>query len=329
MFRERIFGVAVKVETTPLTDVVPGVADAVRCVGIPYLKWGYLEEGVRNDVVTGQLGSAERMAPAGRFGTIDLVLEARGAGAAYSASVVPECDALLRICGMGKTLTATGGSESILYTTLDSGAETATLYAWSMGKLFKLVGCVATMKYSSDAAKRGMFTFSVTGKMVSDPTETALPALTFNSTLPPLFHSVTATIGAYSSGAASDPLVLKNVGLDLGNTITERASAGAADGLAGYLVTDRRVTQEMLIETPLLTSFDPFAASKATGASNPLTTWQLGTAQYNRLKGQTGRWQLEKPDLGAQNAINTVHLSGALLIGAAPTSSREINLLFD
>jgi hypothetical protein len=328
-FREKIFGVLVKIETTPLTDAAPVGTDAVRVVGIPTLKYDFLENGLRDDVVTGQLGAAERAIPAGRFGTIDLTLEVRGAGAAYSSSVAPEVDALLRMSGCGKTVTTTGGSESILYTTLDSGNETGTLYCYSANKLFKLVGCVATLKLSADATKRGMWTFTVTGKMVSDPTETTLPALTFSSVLPPLFHSSTATIGSWSSAAGADPLVLKSAGVDFGNTVTDRASAGATDGLAGYLVADRRVRQDMTVEVPLLTSFDIFAAAKQTGSSNPLSTWALGTVQYNRMKVQTGRWALEAPEIGAVNSINTAQLKGNLIIGAAPVSNREINFLFD
>jgi hypothetical protein len=329
MFREKIFGVLVKIETTPLTDAAPTGTDAVRVVGIPTLKYGFLENGLRDDVVTGQLGPAERAIPAGRYGSIDITLEVKGAGAAYSSSVAPEADALLRMSGCGRTVTTTGSAESILYTTLDSGNETGTLYCYSANKLFKLVGCVATLKLSADAVKRGLFTFSVTGKMVTDPAEAALPALTFSSVNPPLFHSVTATIGSWSSAAGADPLVLKSAAIDFGNTITDRASAGATDGLAGYLVSDRRVRQDMTVEVPLLTSFDIFAAAKLSGASNPLSTWAIGTAQYNRMKVQTGRWALEAPEIGAVSSINTAHLQGNLIIGAAPTSLREVNFLFD
>jgi hypothetical protein len=329
MFREKIFGVLVKIEASAQVDALPTGVDAIRPVSVPTLRYGFLESGSRDDVVTGQLGAAERAIPAGRYGTIDLTLEARGAGAPYSSSVVPEADALLRMSGCGRTITTTGGSESILYTTLDSGNETGTVYCYSAGKLFKLVGCVASLKFNADAAKRGLFTFSVTGKMVADPTEAGLVALSPSSVIPPLFHSATATIGSWSSAAGTDPLVLKSVAVDFGNTVVDRASAGAADGLAGYLVSDRRVRQEMVVEVPLLTSFDLFAAAKLTGAANPLSTWALGTVQYNRMKGQTGRWALEAPDMGAINAINTAKLAGNLIIGAAPTSNREINFLFD
>ena len=328
MFREKIFGVLVKIETTPLSDAAPVGTDAIRPVGVPVLKYGYLEEGLRDDVETGQLGTAERAAPAGRWGSIDLQLEVRGAGAAYSATVGPECDALLRMAGFSRTGTYGVGTEQILYSSLDTGAETGTLYLYSHNKLFKLVGCVATMKYSAEAAKRGFMNFTVTGKMVTDPAEQSLITLTPSSVIPPLFHSALASIGSWLSSAASDPLVIRAVDVDMGNVVVSRPSAGATDGLAGYLVADRKARLGMTIETSLLTSFDPFAASKAVGAANPLTSHIIGTVQYNKMTVQTGRWQLEKPELGAAENINTLKLIGNLIIGAAPTSSREINFLF-
>lgn len=330
MYREKIFGIAMRIETTPLTDSVPGVGDAVRVVGIPTLKWGFLEPGVRDDVITGQLGAAARTNPAARWGSIDVSLEAKGAGAAYAVGVtVPECDVTLRIGGMGRTFTAGAGTESILYSTLDQPTETATLYCWGGGKLFKLVGCVATLKYSADAAKRGMFAATITGVMTSDPAEVALPSLTYQATLPPLFHTAAATIGAWSSASGSEPLVLKSMSIDFNNTVVDRPSAGAVDGHAGYLVADRKVRLEETVELPAIATFDVFAAAKATGTGLPLTTSQLGTVQYNRMKIQTGRWQLEAPDQAADKSIVTAKLAGNLLIGSAPTSNREINFLFD
>lgn len=329
MYREKIFGVAIKVEATPLTDIVPGVTNAIRVVGIPTLKWDFLEPGKRDDVVTGQLGAAARAIPAGRWGSIDLQIEAKGAGAAYSASVLPEMDPILLIAGMSKTLVVTSGAESVLYTTIDNPSTTATLYCWSGGKLFKLVGCVATVKFSAAAAKRGFFNATITGVMTSDPTETSLPSLTYQAALPPLFHSAVATIGAWSSASGSEPLSLEDVMVDLGNTVVDLASAGAVDGHAGYLISDRLARQEMTVKIPALATFDLFAAAKLTGASLPLSTWQLGTVKYNEMKGQTGIWQLEPIGPGSNKALVTAKLAGNLLIGGAPTSSREINFLFD
>lgn len=329
-YRERIFGVALKIQPTPGTDAVPTGANALRIVGIASLKWDYMEPGTRDDVVTGQLGLTERTDAAGRWGSLDVVLEAKGAGAAYATGTVePEADVLLRIAGLTRTFTVGAGTESVLYTTADAGFEIASCYCWSAGKLFKLIDCVATLKLSAEAAKRGFWNATITGLMRADPSEVALPALTFSSVKPPLFHTSVATIGTWSSAAGSDPLVLKSMTADLQNTVVDRPSAGATDGHAGYLIADRKARLEMEVEVPAIATFDPFALSKATGSALPLVVAQIGQVQYNRVKIQTGRWQLERPEIGANKSINTAKLAGGLVIGAAPTSNREINFLFD
>jgi hypothetical protein len=321
-YREKIFGVLVKVETTSGTDAVPtGSADAVKLVGIPTLTYGYLEQGNRDDVQSGRLIREDRTEAAGRFGRIEVTLEVKGSGAAGTA---PEADALLRISGRSKSVSA---GVSVTYTTLDEGMETGTVYCYSAGKLFKLVGCIASMKLSAEAAKRGLMTFSIVGKMSSDPTEVSLPALTLSSILPPLFHTSVASIGSWASNAGSDPLVVKSAELDDAAITTERPSAGAADGLVGYLITDRAMKQTMNVEVPALATFDAYALSKAVGSSQPLSVWQIGVSAGNRLIIQTGRWSQEAPKMGAVGGINTMSLEGTLGAGA-PTSGRDLNLVY-
>src|SRR4051812_17568986 len=125
MQRFRVYGLLVKVEPVSGTDAAPDPAtNAIRTVGIPALKVDYLESGDRSDVESGTLGTVDRAQPAGRFGTIDVSVEVRGAGAAYAAGVRPECDALLRMAGFSATVDATGGAEKVTYTTLDDAMET-------------------------------------------------------------------------------------------------------------------------------------------------------------------------------------------------------------
>jgi hypothetical protein len=323
-YREKVFGILAKIETTSGTDAVPvpGV-DAMRVVGIPTLTIDYLEPGERDDVQTGLLMATDRTEAAGRFGRIELVMEVTGSGAAGGP---PPSDPLLRAAGLSRTVAA---GTSVLYSTLDTGMETVTLYCYTGGnKLIKLVGCVATVKLSAEAAKRGMMTFAVTGKVATDPAEAVVPSLTLSTISPPLFHSALTTIGAWNSATAGDPLVLKSAEVDLGNVIADRPSAGANDGLIGYLITDRRARQTMTTEVPSLGTFDPFALSKLAGASQGTSAWQIGTVVGNRLKVQTGKWSLKAPRPGAANGIVTWTLEGGLGAGAL-TSGREVNFLFD
>jgi hypothetical protein len=330
MYSEKVYGVLVKLETTSGTENAPSaLTDAVRPVGIPTLNVGYLEPGLRDDVITGRLGVVGRTAPAGQFGTLELTLEMRGAGAAYSASVVPEPHVLLQIAGMATALTATVGNEKYDYWPLDSGAPTATVYAYTAGKLFRMIGCVASVRLSAAALKRGLLTFSITGRIATAPADVSLPALTFNATLPPLFHSALASIGGWLSTAGSDPLVLQNAEIDLANVIADRPSAGATDGLIGHLITDRKPRQTLTYETPQLTSHDPWALSKATGTAQPFTAWQVGTGQYNRFKVATGRWAMEAPTRGANNGLVTTTAAGNLVQGSEPLKGSELLLTFD
>ena len=68
----RIYALAVKTEVTEGTDVVPSLAtDAVRMIGFPMPRIGYLEEGKRGDVVHAGLGSLGRVEAGGRYIELD------------------------------------------------------------------------------------------------------------------------------------------------------------------------------------------------------------------------------------------------------------------
>lgn len=326
MYTEKLLAVLVKLETTSGTDAVPvGTVNAVRPKGIPTFTPGYLAPGLRDDVITGRLGTVARTGPAGRFGTIQVSTEVRGAGATYSSSVKPEVDALLQISGFGAELSAA----TWRYWPLDAGFPTATVYGYTAGKLIKLVGCVATMSLSATVNEVATMTFTITGRLASDPTEAALPALAYLAPIPPLFNGVVASIGAWLSTAVSDPLVLRTASIDLANVVADRPSAGVADGLIGYLITDRKPRQTLGYEVPQLATHDAFALSKAVDTANPFTAWTIGANTLNRMTVQTGRWAMEMPQLGAQNGIALQTVAGNLVQGTEPVKSGELLLLFD
>jgi hypothetical protein len=253
-------------------------------------------EGDRQDVQSGVLGTVDRAEPAGRFGELEVTLEVKGAGAAYAAGVRPECDPFLRAAGFSSTVDATGGNEKVTYTTLDEGMETMTLYCYTGRKLIKLIGCVATLKASAEANKRGFLTFGITGRVATDPTESALPGgLTLLGREPAALQGASRGDRRVDT-ASGDPLVLRKVDARHAGEDGRSSVAGATDGHAGYVITDRIVRQTMDVEVVPLATFDPFAMSKARRRALPAaTSWQIGTAQYNRMKVVTGRWALEAP----------------------------------
>lgn len=328
MFREKIQLLLLKVETTSGTDSVPSpTVNAIRTVGIPTVTVDDLEDGNRDDVESGEMISVERAPGAGAFVKFDVTVELHGPGAAYSVSVAPPCDPLLRAGGMGRTLVTTPGAESILYTTLDVNFETMTAYAYSAGQLIKALGCVFQPKLAFEVNKRIFLSGTVTGKLAATPTSVAVPTHSFSAVIPPIFSGGTQSIGAWTS-ADADPLRILKVDVDFGTVIADLPAAGAPDGLAGWTITDRRVSQAMDVSVPAIATFDAYTQRRATGAALPLTVYGAGAGtQYNTLSVQTGRWQLKAPGRGNRNLISTYSLTGKLQ-GAAPTTAREINLLF-
>jgi hypothetical protein len=296
--------------------------DAVKTVGVPTLTWDYLESGEQDDVQSGVLISNDKAPSAGCWARLDVTLAVRGGGA---AGVAPESDAFLRACGLSKTVSA---GVSVLYSTLDTALETMTYYAYLANKLCKVVGVAGSFKLSATAPGRGLLSFSMTGKVLADPTEVSLPVLSLSSVDPSYLHTAASSIGSWLSSDATDPMVMRSIEIVDNAEIVPRPGAGATDGLIGFLLTDRKMRQAMTIEVPSLAKFDPFALQRLAGSAQPVTLSQVGNAVGKRVKIQTGRWSVKSPKIGADAGISTYQLDGALGAGA-PTSGRELNLLWD
>lgn len=324
-YRLRVSAVAAKIETTSGTDSVPTlVANAVRFVGVPLLTPSWIESGLRTDVQFGGMGSLARSAPAGRFGTLTLRMEARGSGSDYTAGASkPETDVFHRAAGFS----ATNTGATWVYDSLDDGFETLTLYVWTANKLFKLVGCVVQQKIAVTVNQRAFWDFTITGAMVSDPAQTTLGAVTHNNTVPPIFANDAVAIGAWTYAGG---LYVRSVEVDWPAVIATRAAAGAPDGLIGYAITDRTARMSMEVEQAPLATFDPYALAKAAGSGGTSTIggFTIGQNAFNRIVIDTGQWALEAPGTGDNSGLAMWNLTGELVAGSLPSNSRESRISY-
>lgn len=333
--RTKILAIAAKIQAVEGTDSVPTLAaNAVRPTGIVLAPtFNFLEEGDRSEEQHGGMGTIGQAAAAGRWCQVDIPLAIKGGGADYSAGAnKPEWDPFMRGAGFSATVSGGAGVGVILYTDLDSGVfERFSLYLWSANKQFKMVDCIALPKMSAEAAKKGIWTFTCIGRLASDPVEAALGAETLSSVAPPLFHSQAFTIGAFSS-AGAPPLVARKVDLDFGTKYTPRPGAGATDGLNGFEVTDRDPTASSEIEVVPLATFDPYTLGKqATGGgvgTDTKLSFQVGAAQFNRVKFALGQWAFRTPPQNDSSGLVTWPLAGKILARTL-ASGRAIAITVD
>lgn len=274
----RLDGLLAKVEGTYRTDSAPAAAtDGVRIAERlwPTITIGHRFLSRRDGAATGTLRMAKPTVRKARVAVLDFAWEARGAGAAYSASVKPEADDLLRACGLSEVGDFTVSAEKYTYTPVDTGHASATLWAYAGDWVFKVVGARGSLVVPLNAGELGTVRFRITGFVDVAPIQASLPAVTYQATLPPPFVGASLVVGAWSPDVLSAEF-------DEGAQIVENPSANHVSGLAGVDIAafDPRYTLRAKSVPP--GTFDSYAGAAA--ATERTINQTLGDTQYNRLK---------------------------------------------
>lgn len=240
-----------KIEGTYNTDAAPVAAtDAVL---VENLGWSYAGARMAERTpIKPTLGQFQGIF-AGTLMELTFDVELKGSGAAGTA---PECSALLRACGMEETVTA---STSVAYAPASEATESATLYYYEDGSLYKLTGCRGTWSLAMTVGEVAKLSFTMTGH-VSGPTDSPLPSASYLATVPPPALNMPFTAGGFAAA-------INSLSLDIGNQVATPSSIASADGYGEILITDRDVTG----------SFDPAATLVAT--NDWVTDWKQGNTQ--------------------------------------------------
>lgn len=333
IYRRKIFAAAMKVETTSGTDAVPSLAtaaDVIRLVNTPTPTQAFVEPGTASDPQHGGLGRIQRNAPKGEWMSVELVVEARGKGTAYAAGTeFIEADALLRAAGFSKGF----GTGNVVFTTLDAGMETATLYLYNTaGKLIKMVGCVAKgPKVTFVPGQPVLMSFTVVGKVAS-VTEVAPGTVAWNTVMAPVWADTTVTVGALSTATGSpDQLVPRRLEIDVQTTEAIRPWAGAG-ALIGHAIVDRNVRATMEIEVLPLATFDPYALARqsSSGATSTAIVTRVDGGAGNIIEFTTGQWMLEPPGETDLSGLTGYTLTGDIMArsGSGSAAGREFAITY-
>src|SRR5262245_8261918 len=234
----------------------------------------YVWENDRKETASGSIIPVSRGIAKGRRVRIEIFWEAKGAG----VDAAPEARALYIASGLAES----DGTQLFDYGPLTSGTKgSATLWCYAGGKLFKVVGCRGRFDWPMVAGENIIHHFVMLGTMITEPTQQALVAITYDATDPIALVNTLLTIGSWSPeyrSATLDLVGVDPVALPSGNL----GPTSWADGIASIDFGDVDPTFEIQGRVLNTGTYDPFADKRL----NTVRTLALtaGTTQFNRCK---------------------------------------------
>lgn len=285
----RLQGLAGKIETTYMTDIVPTAADDAIQVEDTFwnsIEIGYLEQNLRENAAGYGMGRAGSAAMSGRYGHITTQVALKGASGAFSASGDLEADVPLRTSGLQATVDTTTASETVTYTPRSSSFESGSYYAWAAGSVFKLVGCFSYLtEITFTPNQLVLATFDIWGVLLTDPADEALPTFTYDeiSLTPPHVVDAGLTLNSY------DLEDFTNCRFEMRTTMVPKPRGNQAYGHAGYEITNWNPHLMVTMDPPARSSLNLEDLMDA----GTLFAWDLGigSTQYNQiaLSGSKGK----------------------------------------
>jgi len=261
-----------KIEPVYNVDSSPGAADAIL---VENLGWSYAGARMIERKPVRQSIAALKQVHAGTLIELTYEIELKGAGVAYSASVRPECDSSLRVCGFGATIDVTASAEKATYAPVSTGHESATKYFYADGHLIPVTGCRGNVSLNLETGNTGKASVTVTGH-VGTVTDTALITPSYDSSVPPAMIGAGFSVGGYAA-------VINALQFDMSNTVATPPDINADDGYGEIIITARDCNGSFDPEAVLIATHD-FHGGWRNGTDMVLTTGVIGATQYNRFK---------------------------------------------
>lgn len=304
-----------KLESTYNTDPTPTAsADAIQ---VENLKYAFTNQkmGDRPEVSPGLHTFQQIYGQSLMQLTFDM--EVKGAGSAYSASVLPEIHVPLRICGIGAAIVTTVGAETVTYTPAESSHASATFYLYHDGIRYIITGCRGDCKVKIATAEKVVMSFTITGHW-NAKADVALATPTLDTHAPPVARGQSFAIGGYSA-------VIATLEFGFNNKLAMPPSINATDGFDEIVITGRDVSG----------SFDPTLALVATkdfdalwraGTTGALATGAIGSTQYNKVTFSMPVVYARDIGFSDRDGVSVVNYSFGAAISAG---SDEVTILFN
>ena len=315
--------VAGKVEAVAGTpETISFATDAIRVIGAGEPQIAPMAANSRADHQTGSVQERKDAEPAGFVMRVPLVWAPIGAGAVYSATVLPEDDVLRRVAGRSAAIVTTASAEKVTYSPVDDPTTTGTFKVRISGKEYTMAGAV--MESMVTRCTPGGFPVcegTLVGVFVS-VSETALGTVTWDDVLQPLWKKQASnpslSIGVYEPDAQS-------IAFDEGLAAEANVSNRAEDGLLFFKITRIRPVVTISGRIPALSTWAPLTAWQAKTSFALDVAFGLHRGQYFRMKFDADAACYQD----VQDVTEGAFRNYSVAIHCAPHASAPANWIFD
>jgi hypothetical protein len=236
-----------KLENSYGTNPTPAGGDALKISSVDVSP---LEvELVDRELITPYFGNTQKVISQ-RMVSVSFSVELAGSGV---VGTPPAYGKILRACGFNQAISA---GTSVTYSPVSSGFESVTMDFRADGTRHIVTGARGTVSLSAETGSIPTLDFEMMG-LFNDPTDAALPAVTFGDQADPLVINAENTLDVLVHGYAG---CLQSLSLDVGNNVVYRQLAGCSRQV---ILTDRKPEGSVSVEAPTIASKDYFAAVSA------------------------------------------------------------------
>ena len=296
-----------KIEVNYAEDPTPDGTNAilVRNLDITPLQ----SDIVQRELIRPYLGNYEQLLAQTRV-QVTFEVELAGSGTAGTA---PAYGPVLRACGLAQTI----GATTVTYVPLSSSFPSVALYFFQDGIRHIVTGARGSFTLNGTVGAIPTISFEMTG-IYNAPTTPAAVVPTYAAQATPLIfkNGNTTSFSAFGYAAA-----LQSIDLNMSNEIIYRELVG---GTKEVLITDRKPSGTLQIESPALATKDYFTTS--TGNTLGSITFQHGTAAGNRATLTMAQADLADASYTDMDGITMLNLPYV----ATPTAAGndELSLVF-
>lgn len=162
---------------------------------------------------------------------------------------------------------------NVTYTPSSASVQSATIYVYNDGLLYKFVGCRGTCPLTLTSGGPARISFRFMG-MFSSKTDAVLPTVTYNATRPPIWKNGQFTINSVASAG-------QTMSIDPGNNLVMPDNPNSIESFDPAIITARQVRGSINPKETLVATRDSMLDFR-TSVKRPLNA-QLGITAGNRI----------------------------------------------